>query len=222
MAVTAQSTFLPDTTIYHKVNYQTVRRLNPLTWFPRERSYLAHVSLLSGSCLTLEFKTKHLDHFACTRIVLRRQVNLGWVFCITTKDACEVMYSLLPYSMDCNPPGSYVHGISPARILEWVAYPFSRGTSWIKLESPALAGGFFTTEPPGISPQKNPIKNNSEILKLVSSNSRLNSHQLIYYSVKYDTVSIESTLYYQKLFIFLLRKKSLALQIWLQVQDSFG
>ena len=28
--------------------------------------------------------------------------------------------------MDCSPPGSTVHGVSQARILEWVAYPFSR------------------------------------------------------------------------------------------------
>ena len=32
-------------------------------------------------------------------------------------------------SMDCNPPGSSVHGILQARILEWVAMPFSRGSS---------------------------------------------------------------------------------------------
>ena len=28
--------------------------------------------------------------------------------------------------MDCSPPGSSVHGILQARILEWVAVPFSR------------------------------------------------------------------------------------------------
>ena len=28
--------------------------------------------------------------------------------------------------MDCSLPGSSVHGILPARILEWVAMPFSR------------------------------------------------------------------------------------------------
>ena len=28
--------------------------------------------------------------------------------------------------MDCSPPGSSVHGIPQARILEWVAIPFSR------------------------------------------------------------------------------------------------
>ena len=32
--------------------------------------------------------------------------------------------------MDCSSPGSSVHGILQARILEWVAMPFSRGSSW--------------------------------------------------------------------------------------------
>ena len=52
--------------------------------------------------------------------------------------------------MGCSPPGSSVHGISQARILEWVAIPFSRGSchQGMELIPPALAG-FFTTEPPG-------------------------------------------------------------------------
>ena len=31
--------------------------------------------------------------------------------------------------VDCGPPGSSVHGISQARILEWVAISYSRGSS---------------------------------------------------------------------------------------------
>ena len=31
--------------------------------------------------------------------------------------------------MDCSLPGFSVHGILQARILEWVAIPFSRGSS---------------------------------------------------------------------------------------------
>ena len=31
--------------------------------------------------------------------------------------------------MDCSPPGSSVHGIFQARILDWIAVPFSRGSS---------------------------------------------------------------------------------------------
>ena len=51
---------------------------------------------------------------------------------------------------DCSPPGSSVHGILQARILEQVAMPSSRGSSrsrdqtWIS----CTAGRFFTTEPP--------------------------------------------------------------------------
>ena len=31
--------------------------------------------------------------------------------------------------MDCSPPGSPVRGILQTRILEWVAFPFSRGSA---------------------------------------------------------------------------------------------
>ena len=63
--------------------------------------------------------------------------------CSVVSDSCN--------PMDCSPPGSSVHGISQARILEWVATSSSRGSSnpGIERASSALAGGFFTTEPPG-------------------------------------------------------------------------
>ena len=31
---------------------------------------------------------------------------------------------------DCSLPDSFIHGIDQARILEWIAIPFSRGSSW--------------------------------------------------------------------------------------------
>ena len=34
--------------------------------------------------------------------------------------------------MDCNLPGSSVHGIFQARVLEWVAISFSRGSFWLR------------------------------------------------------------------------------------------
>ena len=49
--------------------------------------------------------------------------------------------------MDCSPPGSSVHGVLQARIQEWVAIFFSRGTSQPRdqksLLSPALEGRLF-------------------------------------------------------------------------------
>ena len=60
--------------------------------------------------------------------------------------------SLRPH--DCSPPGSSVHGIFHGRLLEWVAMPFSRGSSRPRSPTHAscrssIAGGCFTTEPLG-------------------------------------------------------------------------
>ena len=48
--------------------------------------------------------------------------------------------------MNCSPSGSYVHGILQARILEWVAMPFSRGSSWPRNQTrvSCISGRFFT------------------------------------------------------------------------------
>ena len=65
--------------------------------------------------------------------------------CVTK--SCPTLCSCVSSSL----PEPFVHGIFLARILEWVAISFS----WdipdpgIKPVSPALAGRFFTTLPPG-------------------------------------------------------------------------
>jgi len=53
--------------------------------------------------------------------------------------------------MDCSLPASSAHGIFQTRILEWVALQYSPedlpnpGIDPMFLESPALAGEFFTS-----------------------------------------------------------------------------
>ena len=71
--------------------------------------------------------------------------------------ACAQSLQLCPAlcnHMDCSPPGSSVHRILLARIVEWVAMPSSRGysqpTDWTQVFCIFLiAGEFFTTEPLG-------------------------------------------------------------------------
>ena len=48
--------------------------------------------------------------------------------------------------MDCSPLGSSVHGLLQARILEWVAIPFSREYSWLRdwAQFSCVADRFFT------------------------------------------------------------------------------
>ena len=45
-----------------------------------------------------------------------------WFSGLVVSDFCDHMY--------CSPPGSSVHGILQARILEWVVISSSRGSSW--------------------------------------------------------------------------------------------
>ena len=47
----------------------------------------------------------------------------------------------------CNPMDYTIHGILQARILEWVAFPFSRESSQIRDQTQVshIAGGFFTS-----------------------------------------------------------------------------
>ena len=52
--------------------------------------------------------------------------------------------------MGYSPPGSFVHGILQARVLEWVARPSSRGSSQPRdgTQVSYIIGRFFATEPP--------------------------------------------------------------------------
>ena len=70
----------------------------------------------------------------------------GWRKCGAC--ACLVTQSCLTLCnlMDCSLPGSSVHGILQARILEWAAIPFFRESSWPRdwTYASCIAGGFFT------------------------------------------------------------------------------
>ena len=64
---------------------------------------------------------------------------------------CLTLY----YPVDCSTPGSSVHGILQARILECIAISFSRGSSQPRYRTRVsyIEGRFFTAEPPEKPPQ---------------------------------------------------------------------
>ena len=61
---------------------------------------------------------------------------------VTSLHSCLILGDPVDYS----PLGSSVHGISQARILEWVAIPISRGSSQLRelFQVSCIAGRFFT------------------------------------------------------------------------------
>ena len=84
-------------------------------------------------------------YFSCTTWV-HKSINVAVV--VVELLSCVQLFC---NPMDYSPPGSFVHGISQARLLEWVTISFSRGSSHPRDQTqvPWLAGRFFTTEPPG-------------------------------------------------------------------------
>ena len=79
----------------------------------------------------------------CLAIACKYTVNSVYVFQLLSRvTLCD--------SMDCSPPGSSVYGILQARILEWVAIPFSRDLSdlGIKPGSPTLQADSLLSELP--------------------------------------------------------------------------
>ena len=72
-------------------------------------------------------------------------VNSVVVCCCCYIQSCLTLWDPIDYS----PPGCSVHWISQARILEWVAISFSRGSSRPRDRAhiSCLAGRSFTTEP---------------------------------------------------------------------------
>ena len=71
-------------------------------------------------------------------------VSRAWM-CAQVAKSCLSLFG----PVDCSPAGFFVYGIYQARILEWVAISFSRGSSqprdWTHIS--CTAGGFFTNEP---------------------------------------------------------------------------
>ena len=64
----------------------------------------------------------------------------------TRKSVQSLSHVWLCNPMDCSLPGPFVHGILQARILEWVAIPFSRGSFWLgdRTWVSCTTGRFFT------------------------------------------------------------------------------
>ena len=83
--------------------------------------------------------------------------------------------------MDCSPPGSSAHGILQARTPEWVAIPFSRGSSWPRDGTwvSRIVGRFFTVWATREAPfcPKSLINMDTNVLKLYGELGRPQSQR---------------------------------------------
>ena len=90
---------------------------------------------------TVRYKISYKDILYSTRNIYTKITNYKKVKMLVAQS-----YLILCDSVDCSLPGSCVHGILQARILEWIVMYSSRGSSqprdrtWVS----HIAGRFFT------------------------------------------------------------------------------
>ena len=114
----------------------------------------AAVAKLLQSCLTMQPHRQQPTRLPSAWDSPGKNTGVGCHFllqCMKVKSESEVAQSCLTLSdpTDCSPPGSSIHGIFQARVLEWGAMPSSMwysqlGTRSTTSATPALTGSFFT------------------------------------------------------------------------------
>ena len=140
------------------------------------RKYFKIIYLIKGTCIFQRCTDGKQIHERCSisLIILEIKIPMRCLFMYTfvvTQWLSHIRLFCDP--MDCSRPGSSVHGIFQARILEWVPF-YSRGDlsdAAVKLTSPALAGRFFTTEPPHLPGSSVPGILQARILERVAMSS---------------------------------------------------
>ena len=130
--VTAKSqTWLSD---WHLLTYIFIISMvflkSELLWFSSCMPWVWSSPSYSRISINICSMTEWMHHYLVSSLFRK-----GVCMCLTPCDP-----------MGCNPPGSSVHGILQARILDWVPIPFSRGTSQPRAQTCVFcsAGGFCT------------------------------------------------------------------------------
>ena len=117
--------------IYHSCCEILLKYQSPLKFFllsskEKQRPFLCRITFLSVEAYTHPCVLSSLSFFI---------------------ELCVCMKVTQSRPTLCNPMDYTVHGILQARILEWVAFPFSRGSSQRRdrTQVSCIAGGFFTS-----------------------------------------------------------------------------
>ena len=77
--------------------------------------------------LSLFFCLVRAERGGCLK---KKMLNLNFYGEEKRISVCAQSFLTLRHPMNCDPPGSSIHGISQARLLEWVAISCSKGSSW--------------------------------------------------------------------------------------------
>ena len=104
--------------------------------------------LLSSIYLFLLFQSMLWCFLFCEVLNIFLEVHISiWLYILIVPSVSRSVVSDSLRPMHYSPPGSSVHEILQVRILEWIAIPFSKGSSWPRdgTQVSCNEGRFFTT-----------------------------------------------------------------------------
>ena len=117
-------------------------------WYRGRRPQRTHFILQSCFFFTFPLFPSSKYHFGFSHFLRTSKVTIAGNEVVCVCSVAQLCASLCD-PMDYCPPGSSVHGIFQARILEWVDISFSRGSSWPRDRThvscvSCIAGRFLT------------------------------------------------------------------------------
>ena len=121
------------------IHYALREQLRPFTVYPK----IVFCSPAKPSTIHINSPNGHGSPYL-RLFSLTSEVNWSEVKWSEVAQSCPTLCN----PMDCSLPGSSVHGILQARILEWVAISFSRGSSRPR-DLPYCRQRLLPSEPPG-------------------------------------------------------------------------
>ena len=103
------------------------------------KSYLSEISIWNNY-LTIQWKFQHPNKYS--DLVIRWLSPARFLYKVVVTQLCPTLCN----SMDCSPSGPSVPGVFQAKMLEWVTFFFSRGSSRPRDQTQVshIAGSFFT------------------------------------------------------------------------------
>ena len=115
------------------------------------------------------------------------KIELLCMYVVQVSSRSVVSNSLQPHGLYL--PGSSVHGILQARILEWVAIHFSRGSSqlWDQTQISHIAGRFFTLWATREASTWTAIRSSNSTPRYMSKNNKNHLERYLYPNVHKDT-----------------------------------
>ena len=151
-----------------------------MTWFRGVCLFLLK-GVLNGETLVISWfdaavpKGQVISAVSSSRTLYSKQASFLWLYILMVVVQLVSRIWLFCDAIDCSSPGASVHEISQVGYWSGQLFPFLADLPDLEIElsSPALAGGSFTTEPPGKAHRQGKLRQLSQLFVMLRNQSEM-------------------------------------------------